>query len=294
MTAIDLDDDTLLLGLGTGKVRIGQISSGIHGLREINLAGDATPIHAVRIVECTKDEALIVACADNVVYLVHVQQDSSVEIMYKTPFDDDAVAAIRIVYMDNQKTLIASTVVAGRLRIAHAHLQGSFNNLEPWKELVTWKDQAAHIHGALNVLHINSEAKVFVECDDSALAVIDGLTGRTYCHDLLCSSPGSLPGGSGCLFDQSGMTLIFWASGNLPELVISHIVGNDHIIWQGVSESLTTPLFPKMVSSPESVGFVWRNETDTHHAILLQMYEATDNRPKSGSSNSSEWDPMSW
>lgn len=99
--------------------------------------------------------------------------------------------------------------------------------MEDWKELVTWKQYAVHLHNVINVLNIDKKGKILVECHESALTVVDGRTGRIFCHNLVCGGTGGAPGGIGCLFNYSVRKLIFWSSANLPELVVSRVAHDE-------------------------------------------------------------------
>lgn len=213
---------------------------------------------------------MFVACAADLVYLVQIHPNG-VDIFRRNLFQGHPIAAVRVVGKDDEKILMAASSIHGGLRIAHAPLRNT--NL-PWTELVTWEGQATHLHGVRNVLDINSDAKVLVECDDCTIAVIDGLTGRLFCSSLVCGSPGGVPNGIGCLFDYSGKTLIFRSCKNLPELVVRDLTNDDELIrWQGARDSLEYPLFPRIVSMVGGIGYIWSNDDNSKHAIVIQEYD---------------------
>jgi hypothetical protein len=269
----------------------------LHSFRELGLPGSTSKyVHAVHVVESTGNEVIILACAGDTVYLLQIPQDGEVRAVCGRPFKGHIVEAIRAIQSGENTILLASSPVRGRLRVAHSGLQKDFSSVQPWTELVTWENCAAHLHGVLNVVDIDSRGKILVECDDCALAVVDGLNGHIFYHDLVCGGTGGVPGGIGCLVDHDGKTLIFWSSANLPELVVSHIANGEPLaIRQGASETLESPLFPHIVSSKEGVGFIWSDETNSRHAIVIQEYDPSA-RPSTASSSaySNESDPITW
>jgi hypothetical protein len=272
LVALDVYDNIFLVGLAPHTICIGRVDSSMH--EYVELPDIAESIHIVRFVDCTGGCLKFVVCAGFTVFLLRVYQNGEVHVTCSRPFGEYPVSVIRAVDHNGDKILLASTPIRGRLAIAHA---GFLRGMEPWTQLVTWKGYAAHVHGVVNVLDIDSKGKVLLECDDCALAVVDGTSGRTFCHDLVCGGTGSLPGGIGCLFNHGDTTLVFWSSANLPELAVGHIARREALtIWKGASETLGSPLFPHIASTAGVLGYIWSDAANAQHAIVLQDYDPSD------------------